>query len=344
MASPNAKAPIEPFQFARNGKYPDALFQAEIAAAANRCAKYRMKQLANFWSDTFPGTFGDGERVRWRFRFVASPYVSQILFKATLAQTTVEGAASRPRVRILIEEDDGTDVAQGEIEFGASTALGSSPNLLGHLANWVKNTAGTTAWQPTANTEYQATISDFDNGRCIAASIYELPLDLTPPFSEGYGVGGPIFDADRGDITAGARQMWKTQAAPLFHWTVDVAASPRTRTSATAANIIDTSVTTGGADKPGWTLDLRNKSRTSTGTVPVKLWVYAGMSADEGEVKLIDAAGSDVGGGSMSITGAAAWHSTTFSLPATLAKYDLHYASNGSDTISVYHASLIQHL
>lgn len=338
-----SKAPVEPFQFVRNGKYPDALLQAELTDSANHCALYRIKQLAAFGSYTQnvpAGTYGDIERPRWRFRWVSSPYATAVVFKVWMAQAPTEGGGSRPRCRLRIANDAGTTQGDAEIGFGAAATSASTPDVLGFSHTYVIEDGGTDVWTPTANTEYQATISDFDNARIVAATIYEAPYNTTAPFPKGYAVTTPILDTHRELIAAGSRQMWKTGAAPCFHWTVDDAGSPRTRTSATPINVIDNTSTTVSTATPGHTIDLRNRNRASATTVPVKLWVYAGMSADEGEVSLRDSTGSSVA--SIAISGAAGWSSATANLPATLAKYDIWMASNGTDTISVYHASLIQ--
>jgi hypothetical protein len=344
MVAQYAKAPVEPFQFARNNKYPDALFQAELADAGNRCAMFRQKQYFNYTTAEIPATFGDGERKRWRFRLVASPYAKLVVFKASLAQAETESTSSRPRVVLTIADGAGVTQATAEIGFGAAATGGADPDDLMHGWTWAVNAAGTAFWEPTANTEYQATIADHDNGRVFCCSVYEIAINLDPPFGEGYAVGTPILDTDRQTLAAAARQMWKTQAAPLFHWTVDVAGSPRSYGSpnSTPKNVIDDAATTANASDPGFTIDLRNKARLSTGTVPVKMWAYGSSAgATGGTVKLIAPGGSTL----LTISGikTEGWYSTTGTLDDTLSKVDVHYNGDGTNTFTLHHVSLLQY-
>ncbi len=346
-----AKAPIEPSQFARNGQYPDGFMQAELSDVANRCALFRLKQLACFgsYSQNVPSNGGDDERVRWRFRFVSSPYAAAIIFKASLAQGIPESSSSRPRVRLRVANNAGTTQGDAELNFGASGANESNPEDLANIWTFVVS-SGTTIWAPTANTAYQGTISDLDCGRVIGATVYEVSLNTDAPFNAGHGLGTPILDLHRQELVAGTgasangglRQMWKTQAAPLFQWTVQTAATARTRSSATAINVIDNAATAAAADKPGYTLDLRNKSTIRRTTVPVTFYAYGADAVGTGGVVQIRDS-TDTVVASITAMTTAGWYTTTADLPATLAKYDLFYKGDGTNTFTLSHICAYQY-
>lgn len=108
-------------------------------------------------------------------------------------------------------------------------------------------------------------------------------------------------------------------------------------------NFIDDTSTTVSANTPGKTLDMRNRTTLSRSGVPVRFKVFAtnSVAGDTGVVKLVDENGADVlvvavtGGGSTNLDTHGAWYATDGLLPATLAKYDVHYGGNISGTLVV---------
>lgn len=117
-------------------------------------------------------------------------------------------------------------------------------------------------------------------------------------------------------------------------------------------NWIDDTSTTVNANTPGRTIDLRYRttlSRQASG-VPVRFKVFATNTAagDTGAVLLLDSTGATMlavsitGGGSSNLDTHGAWYVTDGYLPATLAKYDIHYGGNTAGTLYVKDFSLYE--
>jgi hypothetical protein len=342
MTAQYAKPPLQPLQFARNGKYPDALLQTEMADLANHLALYQMKEIASFGMTTTIRATASGTDPRWRTRYRSSPNVVGIAAYGMLAQSNVEIPAYA-----LIEFDTtaGSLAGSAELHYGTSALEASEPDDCGFQFAILSDGSG--VWTPTADTIYDVTVNDVDS-RIGALTLYEICLNSGPPFSEGYAVQSPILDTDRSELLNAARLMWKRQAAPLFTWTVDDQATPRTRTSTTPINIIDNASTTVTAATVGFTIDLRNRSTQRRTTVPCVFEVYGRSQqaiGGDGSVLLLNSSGTTLATGTLvEAAGTNAWDSVSVDLPATLAKYDIHFAASaGGDTVSLYAVVLRQY-
>lgn len=327
---------LQPAKFIRNGKYPDSLLQADLAGLANHIALYRMKEIARFGMNvgslTSPTTTS---RVRWRTQYVASPHVRAVVVMAWVAKSEPvsleEFEVFDPTV--VFSFDDGTDVHTAEIKYGAATTESADPNDCAAIWTFVRSaTTPADFWQPVSGSVNDVTITDF-RSRVVSATIYEVPFGIPAPFVEGYAAGTPILDADRQALVEYARLAWKTQAAPLLTWTLDDQASPRSTTSDTQKNLVDDTSTTVTGATPGYTLDLRHRARVSTGTVSCRLSAY-GSSTDVGYVRLRDSGGAVVAGVEIN-SPTPGWFAATCEMPATLAKYDIHYDSTSGETTEV---------
>lgn len=340
MTTQYAKPPLEPFQWAKNGQYPDSFLQNELADLGNKIALYRGKEIFRYYSHSLAtGGPNTDERVRWRFAFRASPYCNAIGAVAWMAQTDPESDTFGVYSRLRIQDSTPTTLGDAEFHYGYAATASANLDVLSPVFQLLTN-SGSIA-DPVAGTEYFGTVSDFQ-GRIVAISVFEMSINNTAPFTEGYAQGTPILDTDRQTLTAGARLLWKQGAAHLMNWTVDIAGTPRTRSSGTFVNAIDNSSTAISAASPGFTLDLRNRSTVRRGTVPVTFRVYGSAAAGTGgRVHLMDSSSTSVAFIDNITT--AGWYSATANLPATLAKYDLMYAGDGTNVFSFMHASLYQY-
>lgn len=341
MTTPNISPWLQPFKFVRNGKYPDADMRNLMAGLGNHVSMFRMKEIASFGQTTsvIASPASVDERPRWRTRYEPSPYAVCVLVKAWLAQSALEDAGADPYA--LVTLDNGTDTGTCELHYGAAAVEDANPDHDAVLFGAVFESPGVYL-APNPATQYKVTVSDFQS-RIIACSIFEGSINQVAPFSEGFAVSTPILDEHIRQLITGARNMWKQQGAPLFTWSVDDQSAPRTRTSATEINIIDNSSTGIAADKPGFTVDLRNRARVSTGTVGVRFRVWAKTaSGSAGVVKLYDSDGV-VAATVDTISTTEQWYETTAELPATRAKYDIHYAGDGTNQVSVYAVNCVQY-
>jgi hypothetical protein len=336
MASRFSHAPIEPARWSRNGKYPDAVMRLATTMLANSTAQVRVKEIARFSSNmnTLTAGLASGETVLWRFAYMPSPYTVAIHARAMMISTNTF-ASSDPYAVVTID-----GLGDCEVHYGDGLSAQSSLYFTNQSTDIIDAA-------PTDNTWHFGQVSVFNYARVVAMSIYEYALDQADPFPQGYAASTPILDTDRELVTIGARNMWKQQGAKLFTWSTDHEGAPRTRTSATAINVINNSSTTVSAATPGFLLDLRYRSTVRRTTVPVTLWVYGSSAgATGGTVTLKDSGGvavatvSGIGAGG----GGADWYSTTANLPATEAKYDLHMSSpDGVNTLTLYAATLAQY-
>lgn len=337
MTAQYLKPWLQPFKYIRNGKYPDAFMQSEMSELGNHLALFRLQEIASIGMTTtvIASPAAASERIRWRTRYKPSPYATCIIVRAWMAQSTLEDTTTAPYA--IVDFDNGTDSGQATLSYGAAATANANPDHCAVVQAYVLDAGSLLA--PDSTSEYAVRISDYQS-RIVACTIFEGSINATAPFSEGFAATTPIFDVHQRQLITGARAMWKLQAANLFTWSVDDAASPRTRSSATPVNVIDNSSTAAATDKPGFTIDLRNRARTSTGTVPVKFWAYGTVGAGSGgSVILKDSTDTTVATIS-SITG---WASTTANLPATRAKYDVLIAGDGTNTFSLGAVHLTQY-
>lgn len=334
---------LQPARWARNDRYPTPYFQAQIVAAANQAARWRSRQVARFVSplDGIPASGGTG-RGRWRWAWRSGPRARYLWTRAVLAQVHATGTVA-PHGLVTITDALGTLVGASEHYYGPISASPvDAPSELGVLDRQLADGGAPIAIAP--NTEYRGLATDEDS-RLVALAVYELSAESDD--GNGYLLDkavslGPVYDSDRGGPAQLLREMWNGGGAQLATWSVNRQAAPRTRTSATPINLIDNTTTAISATAPGLALDGRYRSTIRrAGQVPITMWVYASQSADQGVVKLVDSAGAEVCVVRVA-SPTARWASATKWIPATVDKYGLYYASNGSATLSVHAVSVAQ--
>lgn len=334
-------------RFARNGFAPNAEYAIKLADETNKIVRWRLKEvyrfampIGNLWKPAAGADVTVG-----RFAFHSSPYAKNMFVWIWGAQAVSTGAVN-PRVRVRIETGAPTTVGDAEVSTGyVSTTVSDVPaNFRVRQRSVIDTSTGLIATIP-ADTDLYGTVDELEGGIMVACSVYEMALDPTTDngyASNNFGVHSPIFDEDRSDIVTALRNMWKHGAAHLINWSRDGGTS-RTNSTTTARNLIDDTSTAVSTSTPGWTLDLSNCStirRASTG-VPVTWKVYATRTVSNGTVTLKDSGGAAVL--TISVTGGAGWYSTTGNLPASSAKYDVHYAAGVGGTLQVDSFSLYQY-
>lgn len=116
-------------------------------------------------------------------------------------------------------------------------------------------------------------------------------------------------------------------------------------------NVVDDSSETVSAATPGWTVDLRNHTthRLRSQGVPVRLKVCVNSTVgnDTGAIKLVDEAGATVltclvNNPAATTSQIGDWYWADGYVPATLAKYDVHYGGNTLGTLTPLSASLYE--
>ena len=337
-------------QWARNGRYPDAAFHGGLAARTNQLLRWRTKEVFSY--EVPIANIPTGATLRSRFRFHSSTHARYLFTRFVGALTGSTGSdpiEDQDVYSKLTFDNAGVTVGEAAFHIGAvaGTAGGfftDAPAYMGWADVALNDGSGNLIEIP-ADTDLNGLFTDVNEGRLVAASVYEVSLE--PTVANGYLVGGqvaqsPIYDEDRGDLTVALRNALKRNGAMLLDWYVDKELVPRTRVSATALNVVDNTSTTISAATPGWTIDLRNRNRLSATTVPCVFAAYAKMSSGTGNVKLIDSSSVVVAQVNVN-SSTAQWWTTTVNLPATNAKYDILINGNGAGTLSAYAACLFRY-
>jgi len=345
--------PVAPRSNARNGRFPSAAFAKSMADLTNQAILVRTKEVARFFthvtqtpsSPMIPNSGGAGERNRWISAFHSSPFVNRLWAIITLAQSTTAGR--NPYGRIRCETMAPATVGDATVYAGTTATNGTNTDTPAFFASivvpFIDPSDGSIVTIP-ADTDLTLTFSDFDDARMLSATVFEeaqVPDTLTGYVDANVSVLAPIIDATREQIATRLNAQWKAGAAHLFNWAADSASAAVTTTSSTAKNLVDRTSTTVAFFTPGYTLDLTNTTRLSTTTsgTLVTMWVNAKDStAGNGTVQLVDG-GASVMGSITGFTTSQTWQSTTFFLPAAVAKYDLQFKTSAG-TLTVYAVSV----
>lgn len=330
---------LQPMIWTRNGKSPDALFQQQLVSAANQCAHYRVKELARFVSpiaDIPPSMVSE---TRWRFACHTSPFAKYILVRMVLAPGFRDTGDDPPGGALVIRNGAGTVLGAAICRYGDGDTEGpDTPAYFGSpIMPLISTTVGSIGELVVVppSTDLYGELTDITYGRLVAATVYEFSLDPDTDngyLPNGYSAGTPVFDEDRGDLVELARDLWKRQASPLWNWSANGDSNAPVTIDNTYRNLVDNSSTVVSAATPGATFVLNNRSRlglTASG-VPCIMKVYAKSgSGSGGAVRLVDSAGVVKATCSTFGTTASWVSSGAFFLPATTAKYDLHFSHIG---------------
>ncbi|MBL8623786.1 MAG: hypothetical protein JNK64_20930 [Myxococcales bacterium] len=319
-----------------NGMTPSAQFYARLVGVMNHATAYRHRPVyARSWALGNSSYGYSGTTTLGRFRFRTGHGVSAIRILMILGRTATGGTGTDPRVTFTI---DGSPPLTETFYYGLSpVAATDAPDELAIVGSTIA---------VSADTAYTGKLEAIDYGRVLAIVAYELGAETISESTEWFSstipqARAPIFDAFHGRLLQGLSEIHRHNAGTVTHW-AQIDGSARTRTSATAANLVD-GTTTGAPTTatPGVKLDLSYRATEGVATVPVELAVYGSMSSGSGTVVLVDSGGTTLATATIN-SATPAWYTATASLPASLAKYDLKFAGDGTNTISVYAASLIE--
>ena len=335
-----ARRALQTQQWVVNGRYPDASMYTLLAADANHCARYLTKQIFT-WSTPIANIPTAATQTRWRFAFHTSPMVRIIWCRAVLGQCD-STAGTDCYATVTIKTTGGSTIGTCEFHFGSSDSQFDTPAYFGIMTGPLSD-SGSLA-DVTTDADLVGEVTD-TSSRIVALSVWEEALasdDGNGYLPDSFTVDTPIFDNARERITTLLRNQWKSGGQQLINWTVDKDSSALTRTSATAVNVIDGTSTAPSSSTPGFTLDLSHRSTVRRTTVPCKFAAYSGMSlGGTGAVELVDS--TNTVKASIAIPASNAWVYTTVSLPASSAKYDLRFKSDGTHTANLFAISLYEY-
>lgn len=344
----SAVPPIQLNRWCRNGKSPAAQLLNQQNDSANQAVICRTKEVfrggATFFDEATSGSTGD--RIRWRFAFHTGPY-AHALGVVVLMRPQDVGYDTSSYVRLDLSEsatESPVDLSQtfvhGLSPLGATEARGwQYLQEVTHIIDGV-----------SADTDYYGIFVDVDYARIQAATVFELAsmTENTGYLANNVTAMSSVLDVYRQNLATITRALWRRGGSQVLNWyTGDNNATKitgRLTSSATPKNVVDDSSTSVSAATPGWTLSLTNHDRVSqTSGVPCVMKAFGSMSAGTaGEVYLKDSGGNTIASITNVFTTTPQWHSTTFNMPATTAKYDIWYAT-ASDDFTLRAVSIYEH-
>lgn len=349
-ATKSGTPPIEWDRFCRNTKHPSANLWNQIHEATNQAVLYRAREIfrAPGWVGSSGGAGSGGTRDRYRFAFRSGPYMHGLMMIAVMVPQTA-GLTGNAYSKITIYSDfnEATPVASVNFYHGANPggSLTSSEGL-----PYIK-TIKIPLFGLTAGTDYYAKVSDVDEGRIMALSVFELPSmteNTSGYLSQNITAETEILDIYRQNVATIQKTLWKKTGGLALNFCVNVAANATTNNTNTSKNVCDGLTTTFSDATKGFKIDLTNHDRLAQASgIPVVMKVFCKTTdaGGKGRFYLKNSAGTAIITITDSISTAAggAWRSTVGFLPAAADKYDLHFDNNGAGTLSVWAVSIYEY-
>ena len=330
---------IHPNRDARNGMYPATSFYGRLQHAHNHLVGYRHKTVfQRQWrlgNKTYSGA-SSTNLARFRFRTGYGAAYLRIVMLQCVANTST----GDPRTEIeLVNVTDAVTTTAGPWQgFIDTTSTGDEPSTWRIVTDTIAVTPAKV---------YTATIKTYDSCRPMSILVMEIGSGTITEAVDFYSAtnvvsDAPIFDATRETILGGLGSMYRQNGALQINWARDDG-SARTRSSATAANLVDGTTTgTPTAATYGYSCDLRYRNSSSRTSVPVELAVYGSIPAGSGTVKVIDTGGTTHLTATVN-SAVAGWFTATGTITASDLKFDLQFAGDGVNTLSVYAVSLVEY-
>jgi hypothetical protein len=346
----SARPAIQADLWARPGLHPDARLASTINEHVNQGVICRPKEYFRILGmvegagfTRILSSFGVGDRARWRFAFRSGPRAHALCAIVGMAPPD-SGTNQNSYARLDITNGAGVTVGTTTFVYGAN------PNgTSGASSGWplIKQIMAYVDGIP-ADTELYGTFYDVDYGRLQSGCVFELP-SLTENggyLASNITTHSAILSTHRQYAAETLNALLQKSGATVYCWSVDDGTVPVTRTSSTAANVLDTTITTVSASSPGPTFDMIRRARLSQASgVPIVMKVCArngSGGSPAGTVKLVDSSGATIVSITNGWTSSPTWQSVTGVLPATSAKYDLQLSTTAG-TLSLYAVSIYQY-
>jgi hypothetical protein len=344
----NAVPPIQIRRFARNGSIPSAELENLKAESLNQATVHRTKTYFEFVGFLGTGTVGvtaDSTNVKWRSAFRTGPFCHAMYCSIVMAPPLPGATNEYAQVDIYSDATESTLVSSTKFNYGSNSSTTASWSW-----NQIRELNQMIALSPS--TDYYVKISGANGGsfagRLVSACAFEL-ASLTE-HNDGYlpqnlAAHQPIVDAYRGRQQSVLRQAWEGYGSKIFTWSVDPGANGRDgngtgpgfdwldTASATGTNILDAGAfdaksTAVSVNTPGFYPNLTWHARKyQTSGVPCTFRAFGKTdpaTASGGFVELKDSSGAVLATLS-AFTPTPQWKSTTVNIPASAAKYDVHF-------------------
>lgn len=319
----------------KNGDAPNGQWVTTLLNKLLLAERQEQKELFSaHGSASWPSS--GSTRTRWRFEARTGTGAARFGVTALIAPATSK-SGSAPTVTMYA-----LDVAAGTTT--TLTFLLGTSDPFAAFAPIGDCFFGTKTMDCLPSKRYQFYFEEADLARLVAVVVYELP-PTTPALYPLLGVGSPIYSAHRTRLLGGATDAWNNNGSVLFHWCVDLDASPRTNNTTTARNLIDDTSTAVSASTPGFIPPLSNARTLMQTGASVVVAVYGTPPAGGGTVTIKDDTGTTLITVTLTAGGALGWYTATGVLPAVDGeKYDIHFVkTSGGGNISVGAVSIYQY-
>ena len=311
-----------------NGAMPRAEYVLLLAEAMNHLLAWGRVIPAHAVSLANSDNKDEGNAVLWRTRYRAGPNGTRLRGRVALAPATTVATAPD------YSWDAGGTPRRWEVRAASPVDTDVVP-----ATGYASELVGTS----TANTVTDVALSTDDNIRVCGWSLWEPPIqvldtasDVCVDYLSRFAGEQPIYDADVAELLGTYRKLYEQAHKHLIAHVVDDGSAPLTRTTASLANLLDQSVTTYGADTPGWPLDVRYCVSASQTEVPVTVAIYASCPGGTGEVDVSTSADNT----SVAVT-AEQWYEVTLNADAQAAteKLDIMFLGDGANPCKVWAVS-----
>lgn len=197
---------------------------------------------------------------------------------------------------------------------------------------------------------YRITLHRTNLARLVSTTIYEVVSFSLETDDYSYLIdptsiyaGGAITQQQAEAFMLAADKVWRRGGHPLGWWTIDIPGDERSRTSATAANLWDQTVSAPTTTSPGWPTSVPYSGSLDSANVPVVFWCYADCVGGTGTVTFRDSSNTVLA--TINPVGAATWYSTTGNLTdntagAMTSKVDVFFGGDGTNACKVYAAGM----
>ncbi len=335
-AAPEYPPLVHVHRHADNGFAPDDGFYGHVTAAMAHTVAFRRKLV--YRRVCALGEPGGITGTPWRWHCRAGVGAVRFIVYAVLGLDD-RNLAADPYITVAITKVSGPTTTSMDFHGGASTrAATDAPEEF---------SPGLQVMDAVAGEVYTGAVTFADNVRVIALLVWEdaaaVVTEANHPHSEWTpSAGSPIYDAYIENELDGVGDLIRYNGGLRADWHM-VDGTARTRTSATLINLIDnTSTGNPTASTPGFTFNTQYRNTISKTTVPIVFAVYGSIAAGSGTVKLVDTSGNVAA--TLTINSATPqWFTVAGAISASSSvKYDIQYAGDGANAVSVLAVSIYE--
>jgi hypothetical protein len=319
--------------FARNTLPVMAGFATRVWRATNHCLLYRRKTVITKCLDIRAGllTGASGTNELWHGRFHSGHGVRALGARIGLAPVD-NSSATDAETYLTVGGTDTDKIHQSYVNLGdVADNLGAAEII------YAISSDATITWSLTA----------VDYARPYSLCIYELG-DFQADTADGgvdprLGQASPLLDSNHQQLHEAQTELWKTNAAHLYSWSRDNAASAPTFASKTTYTNLWDGTTTGGASvtTPHITLETTYHNTVGSTNVPIVFAVRGERTVGSGTCKarLVDDGNNTLC--ELAAITTNGWYSNTANLTAgtIVAAVEIESASGSTvriDAVSVY--------